>query len=111
MPQIEVIRPLKLQPTGGQELIASNRGSNTVFYGPTSLVSATNKTGSLLPGEALFILYGFFVWVVNEPTPTGVLQQPAIMDLRERITAVVQGQPTHLFPEPSLYPNPSLFPH
>ncbi len=109
MPQIEVIRPLKLQPTGGQELVAANRGSNTIFYGRTSLVSATDKIGELHPGEAITIRYGFFVWVVNEQAVSGVLQQPAIVDLRELglQQAVEIGG---LFPSSALFPSSTLFP-
>ncbi len=80
MPQIEVIRPLRLNPTGGTELVAGNRGSNNVFYGLTSLVSAENKIGTLLPGEALYLTKGF-VWVIGEKVAGAKLQQPAIMDL------------------------------
>ncbi len=110
MPQIEVIRPLKLQPTGGEELTVANRGSNTIFYGRTSLVSATNNIGELHPGEAITIGYGFFVWVVNKPAVEGVLQQPAIVDLRESGIRISEETGASGFPESGLFPSPSLFP-
>jgi hypothetical protein len=75
VPQIELIRPLKLNPTGGSELVVVNRGSNNVYYGESAVVSSTNKIGTLNVGESLTLKKGF-VWVVAERTPV-------ILDLEE----------------------------
>jgi hypothetical protein len=68
VPSIELIRPLELSPTGGNELTIVNRGSHAAYYGQTSTVSATNKTGTLNVGESLTLTSGV-VWFVAEKTP------------------------------------------
>ena len=82
MPQVEVIRPLKLSPTGGQLLTIENRGSGNLYYGRDANVSVSNRVGTLVEGETLTLTRGF-VWVVNEPAEGQTVQKPVIVDLRE----------------------------
>ncbi len=87
MPQIELIRPLELSPTGGSELTIENRGSATVYYGRSSTVGPTNNIGTLKENEKLVLTKGF-VWVVaestNEELGSSRKQLPVILDLREK---------------------------
>jgi len=71
MPQIELNRPLRVEPTGGSELKIINRGLFNVFYGQTSSVSAAEKMGTLAVGESLTLTRGL-VWLVAERTPVTI---------------------------------------
>ncbi|HXJ92612.1 MAG TPA: hypothetical protein VMT20_06985 [Terriglobia bacterium] len=86
MPTIEVIRPLRLSPTGGTELTIVNRTTTNVYYGLTPTVNKVNKIGTLNLNESLTLTKGF-VWVVAESTSEQLggkrFQQPAILDLHE----------------------------
>jgi hypothetical protein len=79
MPQVELIRPIEVGPTGGSELTISNLGSQNAFYGTSATVSSTNKTGTLSVGESLTLAKGT-VWLVAETTPV-------ILNLREQAGA------------------------
>jgi hypothetical protein len=81
MPQIELIRPLELGPTGTSELTITNQGSHNVYYGRTATVSVSNKIGTLNVGESLVLTSGS-VWVVAEQTPV-------ILDLREGVSVSI----------------------
>ncbi len=111
MPGIEVIRPLKISPTGGTELAAGNRGSNNILYGRTSRVGTEDTIGTLFPGEVLFIREKSFVWVINERLPGNIVQQPAILDLRYiRIREESEIPLGPLYPRTDLYPSTTLYP-
>ncbi len=90
MPQIELIRPLRLSPAGGSELTIVNRGTGTVFYGQEPTVSSTNKTGSIAEAASLTLKSGY-VWVVAEKSAAGEKQQSVILDLREKQIAASGG--------------------
>jgi hypothetical protein len=81
MPQVELIRPIEVGPTGGSELTITNEGSRNTFYGTSATVSPTNKTGTLTVGESLTLTKGT-VWLVAENTPV-------ILNLREQVGASV----------------------
>jgi hypothetical protein len=84
MPQVELIRPLKVGPTGGSELTITNLGSHNAYYGTSPTVSSTNKTGNLAPNESLTLTTGT-VWLVAETTPV-------ILNLRENSgTSIASG--------------------
>jgi hypothetical protein len=84
MPQVELVRPIEVGPTGGSELTVTNLGSQNAFYGTSATVSSTNKTGTLAIGESLTLTKGA-VWLVAEKTPV-------ILNLREAAgTSIASG--------------------